>query len=486
MTHTRHAGGGVSGESSWTTHLDQPRGHRTAPSGMQAKAGKSAGDTATSSPQQPPPAAAARNTSVHSRPLYDVSASAAQPALLSPPPPQLQQPPPPCLSQPPSAPVSADIGTPASGSGTGTPGGLSSALLPEWPEASGGKGKGSGAATGSRAAKTAASGRSSAPLAQPRATVKGLMHEITRQGGGGGGGASGAQQSQPPGHRTRTSPHLSPVPAAAPAAASSSSRRPGTSPPLPSLPAASSGKSPHASASASGSSTSMTTASAGASKHQQRTAKTGAPAPHLAGAAGAVDSPVSAPPLSTKAGPHGSGGGMRSAATVSQPTMTTSQYSHLTPLNYPSPPASTMVSTPHATENPRRSTLALEASGRRPGATPTSGSGRTSILPVPPLPSNLRVLIAEDSAVLQRLYTHAFHKEGIVPLIVGTGREAVQAASRGAFDLILMDGGWANENTRGRWRLPIHPVDLIACLPSHRCLHFFCRTHTNTYTYLQP
>jgi len=51
----------------------------------------------------------------------------------------------------------------------------------------------------------------------------------------------------------------------------------------------------------------------------------------------------------------------------------------------------------------------------------------------------MRVLVAEDNRVNQKVIQHMLQRFGIEPEIVKNGREAVQAASRTRFDLILMD-----------------------------------------------
>jgi PAS domain S-box-containing protein len=51
----------------------------------------------------------------------------------------------------------------------------------------------------------------------------------------------------------------------------------------------------------------------------------------------------------------------------------------------------------------------------------------------------LKVLLAEDNAVNQRLVTSLLEKEGHRVTVVGNGREAVAALEREAFDLVLMD-----------------------------------------------
>ena len=55
------------------------------------------------------------------------------------------------------------------------------------------------------------------------------------------------------------------------------------------------------------------------------------------------------------------------------------------------------------------------------------------------LPHASRVLLVEDNAVNRKVMLHVLGKLGVVPEIAVNGREAVQAASRERFDLILMD-----------------------------------------------
>ncbi|MEN6585592.1 MAG: ATP-binding protein [Sulfuricella sp.] len=55
------------------------------------------------------------------------------------------------------------------------------------------------------------------------------------------------------------------------------------------------------------------------------------------------------------------------------------------------------------------------------------------------VPQSLRVLVAEDNSVNQKVIQHMLERFGISPEIAVNGREAVQAASRSHFDLILMD-----------------------------------------------
>jgi PAS domain S-box-containing protein len=72
-------------------------------------------------------------------------------------------------------------------------------------------------------------------------------------------------------------------------------------------------------------------------------------------------------------------------------------------------------------------------SGSAPGTElPARKNGST-------IPQSLRVLVAEDNSVNQKVIQHMLKRFGIVPEIAANGFEAVQAASRSRFDLILMD-----------------------------------------------
>jgi CheY-like chemotaxis protein len=52
---------------------------------------------------------------------------------------------------------------------------------------------------------------------------------------------------------------------------------------------------------------------------------------------------------------------------------------------------------------------------------------------------SLRVLIAEDNLVNQRLVTRMLEKRGHFVVVAGNGREAVEALEKESFDLVLMD-----------------------------------------------
>ena len=54
-------------------------------------------------------------------------------------------------------------------------------------------------------------------------------------------------------------------------------------------------------------------------------------------------------------------------------------------------------------------------------------------------PASLRVLVAEDNAVNQKLVTRLLEKRGHSVRVVANGREALESLERGTFDLVLMD-----------------------------------------------
>ena len=53
--------------------------------------------------------------------------------------------------------------------------------------------------------------------------------------------------------------------------------------------------------------------------------------------------------------------------------------------------------------------------------------------------SGLRILLAEDNIVNQRMVTRIMEKQGCTVTVAGTGKEAVSAFEKEQFDLILMD-----------------------------------------------
>jgi CheY-like chemotaxis protein len=62
-----------------------------------------------------------------------------------------------------------------------------------------------------------------------------------------------------------------------------------------------------------------------------------------------------------------------------------------------------------------------------PAVTPTRAARR------------LRVLVAEDNVVNQKLVRHLLERRGHIPILVATGRAAIDRLKTGEFDLVLMD-----------------------------------------------
>ncbi len=56
-----------------------------------------------------------------------------------------------------------------------------------------------------------------------------------------------------------------------------------------------------------------------------------------------------------------------------------------------------------------------------------------------PLPAGVRVLVAEDNPVNQKVATHTLARLGHRPVVVANGLEAVEAVLEVGYDLVLMD-----------------------------------------------
>jgi signal transduction histidine kinase/ligand-binding sensor domain-containing protein/CheY-like chemotaxis protein len=78
--------------------------------------------------------------------------------------------------------------------------------------------------------------------------------------------------------------------------------------------------------------------------------------------------------------------------------------------------------------------LAPASAALRPSAAPATGLSE-----LPAGGRSLRILIAEDNPVNQRLAVRLLEKQGHQVEVVDNGQEAVTASERGAFDLVLMD-----------------------------------------------
>ncbi len=69
------------------------------------------------------------------------------------------------------------------------------------------------------------------------------------------------------------------------------------------------------------------------------------------------------------------------------------------------------------------------------GATDHAQNGNRTV----PAGNGLRILVAEDNQVNQKLARHLLEREGHYVVVVGDGRQAIRALERGCFDLVLMD-----------------------------------------------
>jgi two-component system sensor histidine kinase/response regulator len=81
-------------------------------------------------------------------------------------------------------------------------------------------------------------------------------------------------------------------------------------------------------------------------------------------------------------------------------------------------------------------TLQKALLGQRSGA-----ESSASLAPSKPVPKgrSLRVLVAEDNRLNQRLAQRLLERLGHVPIVVGNGHEAVERVEREPFDVVLMD-----------------------------------------------
>jgi len=108
------------------------------------------------------------------------------------------------------------------------------------------------------------------------------------------------------------------------------------------------------------------------------------------------------------------------------------------------------------------SRLTVDQEPAAPAVTPTRAARR------------LRVLVAEDNPVNQKLAQHLLERRGHTPILVGNGREAVETMLHGHFDLVLMDlqmpemdGFEATASIRARERAAGAPRIAIIALTAH-------------------
>jgi CheY-like chemotaxis protein len=72
-------------------------------------------------------------------------------------------------------------------------------------------------------------------------------------------------------------------------------------------------------------------------------------------------------------------------------------------------------------------------------STSIPSTGALPAVPAEPPVKPLRILLAEDNAVNQRLTTRMLEKRGHSVVVVGNGLEALQAIEQASFDVVLMD-----------------------------------------------
>jgi CheY-like chemotaxis protein len=79
---------------------------------------------------------------------------------------------------------------------------------------------------------------------------------------------------------------------------------------------------------------------------------------------------------------------------------------------------------------------ALVATAQRTDAPPAPPSDRA---PLPFDPAAVRVLVAEDNEINQRVIDLMLRRLGFIPVLVHNGREAVEALLAEPYDLVFMD-----------------------------------------------
>ncbi|HEV7810958.1 MAG TPA: response regulator, partial [Candidatus Limnocylindrales bacterium] len=111
---------------------------------------------------------------------------------------------------------------------------------------------------------------------------------------------------------------------------------------------------------------------------------------------------------------------------------------------------------------PSADTAARRSRDKRRSATATAAAPVAAAAD----PRALRILLAEDNAVNQKLALRLLQRMGLAADVVGDGRAAVEAVADGGYDLILMDvqmpdldGLGATREIRARW--PDRPIRIV-------------------------